>query len=132
MYGLIYSLKEFNKSFEIPVSPSLDDVQHEDMYLLRYKLMQEELDEYLEACKANDPVAVADAITDMLYLLTGTMVHHGISGGIALKLFDEVHRSNMSKLEDGKVLRREDGKILKGSQYSPPDLESILKKVKNP
>jgi predicted HAD superfamily Cof-like phosphohydrolase len=126
MYGIIKSLEEFNERFEIDTSQSFEDVQFKDMYKLRYELMLEELNEYKEACEANDPVAVADAITDMLYILAGTMVHHKMPASFVHKLFTEVHRSNMSKLEDGKVLRREDGKILKGSQYSPPDLEKIV------
>ena len=71
-----------------------------------------------------DMVGIADALTDILYVVYGT----GHSYGIDLdECFQEVHSSNMSKLgEDGKPIRRDDGKILKGPNYFAPDLESIL------
>jgi len=98
----------------------------EDDYSLRYRLGKEELIEYLDACKNNDLVGVTDALADQLYILLGTMVAHGM-GDIIEDVFDEVHRSNMSKLgEDGKPIYREDGKILKGPNFSPPYIEQFL------
>lgn len=98
----------------------------EDDYSLRYRLGKEELIEYLDACKNNDLVEVTDALADQLYILLGTMVAHGM-GDIIEDVFDEVHRSNMSKLgEDGKPIYREDGKILKGPNFSPPNIEQFL------
>lgn len=94
--------------------------------MLRYNLGKEELSEYLEACNNGDLVEITDALADQLYILLGTMVSHGLQDLIE-DVFDEVHRSNMSKLgEDGKPIYREDGKILKGPNFSPPNIEKFL------
>ena len=98
----------------------------EDDYTLRYKLGKEELIEYFDACKDGDLIEVADALADQLYILLGTMISHGMQDVIE-DIFDEVHRSNMSKLgPDGKPLYREDGKVLKGPNYSPPNVSKYL------
>jgi predicted HAD superfamily Cof-like phosphohydrolase len=98
----------------------------EDDYVLRYKLGKEELIEYFDACKDGNLVEVADALADQLYILLGTMISHGMQDVIE-DIFDEVHRSNMSKLgPDGKPLYREDGKVLKGPNYSPPNVSKYL------
>lgn len=94
--------------------------------LLRYKLMREENEEYLEAANANDLVEVADALGDMLYILCGTIIEHGLQYKIE-EIFDEIQKSNMSKLgADGKPIYREDGKVLKGPHYFKPDISGIL------
>jgi predicted HAD superfamily Cof-like phosphohydrolase len=92
---------------------------------LRYELIREELEELDEAIRYKDIVDVADALTDLLYVVYGA----GHSFGIDLdKCFEEVHNSNMSKLgEDGRPIYREDGKVLKGPNYFKPDLEKVLK-----
>ena len=103
-----------------------------DDYHLRYRLGKEELLEYLDACKDNDIVEVTDALADQLYILLGTMVAHGMQG-IIKDVFNEVHRSNMSKLgEDGKPIYREDGKVLKGPNFSKPNLEQFLAETTQP
>ena len=91
---------------------------------LRLKLIQEELNEFKEAIKNKDIIEVADALTDILYVTYGA----GHSFGINLdKCFDEVQRSNMSKLgEDGKPIYNEFGKVMKGPNYSKPDLKQFL------
>lgn len=95
--------------------------------LLRYKLMREENEEYLEAAENGDLVEVADALGDMLYILCGTMLSHGMQHKIA-EVFEEIQRSNMSKLDkDGKPIYREDGKVMKSDQYFKPDIAAILK-----
>ena len=97
-----------------------------DDYYLRYRLGKEELLEYLDACNNDDIVEIADALADQLYILLGTMVAHGMQD-IIEDVFNEVHRSNMSKLgEDGKPIYREDGKVLKGPNYSPPNIAQFL------
>ena len=97
-----------------------------DEYQLRYRLGKEELDEYLEACKDDDLIEVADALADQLYILLGTMISHGM-GSVMEGIFDDVHRSNMSKLgEDGKPIYRDDGKILKGPNFSKPSIAKYL------
>ena len=93
---------------------------------LRFNLMKEENEEYLEAANNNDLVEVADALGDMLYILCGTIIEHGMQHKIE-EVFDEIHRSNMSKLgEDGKPIYREDGKVLKGPNYFKPSIKEIL------
>ena len=94
---------------------------------LRYNLMKEENEEYLEAVQNNDIVEIADALGDMLYILCGTILEHGLQHKIE-EVFDEIQRSNMSKLgEDGKPIYREDGKVMKGPNYFKPNFEEILK-----
>ena len=93
---------------------------------MRCRLMHEELDEYRDAVEAGDIVGVADALSDLLYVVLGTYISHGFQE-IAEKLFDEIHRSNMSKLDaNGNVLLREDRKVLKSDRWSAPDLQPIL------
>ena len=127
MTNEIRLVREFHNSFSHPVlnNPSLIK---SDRFKLRFDLMKEENEEYLEANKNNDLVEVADALGDMLYILCGTILEHGMQYKID-EVFNEIQRSNMSKLgEDGKPIYREDGKILKGKNYSKPDIKSILEK----
>lgn len=117
-------VKQFNKSFGIITKKKPEVLQEKD-WSLKADLMKEELFEYIEACKKNDLTDVVDAIIDMQYILSGIIISHGIQN-IFSELFQEVHDSNMSKLENGKVLRRNDGKVLKGKNYFKPDLEKII------
>ena len=97
-----------------------------DDYYLRYRLGKEELVEYLDACNNDDLVEITDALADQLYILLGTMIAHGMQDIIG-DVFNEVHRSNMSKLgEDGKPIYREDGKVLKGPNFSKPNIQQFL------
>ena len=91
---------------------------------LRISLIQEEFDELTKAIKENDILEVADALTDILYVTYGA----GHAFGINLdKCFDEVQRSNMSKLgKDGKPIYNESGKVMKGPDYFKPDLSKFL------
>ena len=94
--------------------------------LLRFNLMKEENEEYFEAVQNNDITEIADALGDMLYILCGTILEHGLQHKIE-EVFDEIQRSNMSKLgEDGKPIYREDGKVMKGPNYFKPNFEKIL------
>ena len=94
---------------------------------LRYRLMQEENSEYLEAAKNKDLIEVADALGDMLYILCGTILTHGLQYKIE-EVFNEIQRSNMSKLgKDGNPIYRNDGKVMKGPNYFKPDIYKILK-----
>ena len=89
--------------------------------------LSEENEEYLEAVQNNDIVEIADALGDMLYILCGTILEHGLQHKIE-EVFDEIQRSNMSKLgEDGKPIYREDGKVMKGPNYFKPNFSDILK-----
>lgn len=120
----IEMVKVFNKTFGVPTSKN-PTLLSEDDYSLKYDLMKEELSEYLNACRSNDLVEVCDAVVDMMYILNGIIVSHGLHD-IFTDLFSEVHNSNMSKLENGKVLRRHDGKVMKGSEYFKPNLKQYL------
>ena len=95
---------------------------------LRYNLMKEENEEYLEAAKNGDIVEIADALGDQLYILCGTILKHGLQDKI-VEVFQEIQRSNMSKLDKyGKPIYREDGKVMKSELYFKPDIHSILSK----
>jgi len=120
---------EFTEANDLP-RPKTPELPDFDTRKLRKKLLREEYNEYLDGEDADDIVEIADALCDILYIVYGT----GITYGLPMKeLFDEVHRSNMSKLgEDGKPIRREDGKILKGPNYFKPDLASIVGAASNP
>jgi predicted HAD superfamily Cof-like phosphohydrolase len=124
---LLEKLKEFNRSFEISYLDAPFNLNNQQVEL-RYNLMKEELDEYKDAALKGDIVEVADALGDKLYILLGTILAHGMQD-IILDVFNEIHRSNMTKLtEDGKVLRREDGKIIKSDRYQSPNLAPIVLK----
>jgi predicted HAD superfamily Cof-like phosphohydrolase len=95
---------------------------------LRFDLMKEENEEYLEAALNNDIVEIADALGDQLYILCGTILRHGLQDKI-VEVFEEIQRSNMSKLDaDGKPIYREDGKVLKSDRYFKPNIAAILNK----
>jgi predicted HAD superfamily Cof-like phosphohydrolase len=97
-----------------------------DKIELRFNLMDEENKEYLEAAKNNDLIEVADALGDMLYILCGTIIEHGMQDKIE-EVFDEIQKSNLSKLgEDGKPIYRADGKVMKGPNYFKPNISKIL------
>lgn len=116
-------VEQFMRTFEqeVRTSPELPEVSVQG---LRLKLIKEELEELEDALFDNDIVEVADALTDLLYVVYGA----GHAFGIDLDAcFAEVHRSNMSKLDaKGQVVRRDDGKVLKSDQFTPPDLKQIL------
>ena len=122
----INHVAEFHDVFQIgnESSPKVD--VGSEVYMLRYNLMREENEEYLDACKQGDLVEVADALGDQLYILCGTILKHGLQHKIE-EVFDEIQRSNMSKLDiNGKPIFREDGKILKGENYFKPNIKEIL------
>ena len=112
----------FMKTFgqEVKTNPSLSTNKIND---LRISLINEELDEFREAINNNNIKEVADALTDILYVTYGA----GHAFGIDLdKCFEEVQRSNMSKLgKDGKPIYNEHGKVMKGPDYFKPDLKKF-------
>ena len=116
-------VKTFMETFgqEVKTSPEFPD---NDTVALRYDLIKEELEELYEGMGKKDIVEVADALTDILYVVYGA----GHAFGIDLDAcFDEVQRSNMSKLgADGKPIYREDGKVMKGPNYFAPDLTKYV------
>ena len=119
-------VQEFHDAFGVfSTDKPVAAVDH-NLIELRHKLMGEENDEYLEAAKNGDLVEVADALGDMLYILCGTMITHGMQHKIE-EVYHEIQRSNMSKLDkDGNPIYREDGKVMKSELYFKPDIAKIL------
>ena len=124
MNPIVASLLEFNEAFEIPKleAPGLGP---DELIELRIKLLTEEVQEYAEAARSGDLVEVLDALADIGYILAGTIINHGMQN-IYDDAFNEVHRSNMAKLVDGKVIRRDDGKVLKPEGWQPPQLRQFV------
>ena len=122
------AVQTFHKAFGLGMKDSPTANLDANKNLLRYKLMREENEEYLDAANNKDLVEVADALGDMLYILCGTIIEHGMQHKIE-EVFNEIQRSNMSKLgADGNPIYREDGKVLKGPTYFKPDIKTILDK----
>lgn len=143
---------DFHRTFRLPVL-ALPAIPHEDRCQLRINLLQEELDELKDAIASKDLTGIADALADLQYVLSGAVLEFGL-GSSFRELFEEVQRSNMSKVCDtlevaedtlafyeakdgtqgyieeseGKFLvyRRSDHKVLKSVRYSAADLQSIL------
>lgn len=116
-------VREFMNTFGQEVK-NVPDFPADDIQQLRVELIEEELSELRDAIAKGDLTEVADALTDILYVTYGA----GHSFGLDLDAcFAEVQRSNMSKLgEDGKPIYREDGKVMKGPNYSEPNLFAVL------
>ena len=114
---------DFMEAFgqDVQLEPTWPDFNTRE---LRLELIAEELDELSDAVADRDMIQIADALTDLLYVVYGA----GHAFGLDLdECFQEVHASNMSKLgENGRPIYREDGKVMKGPGYFEPDLEGIL------
>jgi predicted HAD superfamily Cof-like phosphohydrolase len=117
-------VKAFQRAFgqRVGEKPEFPD---EDERKLRVKLLKEEFIEYMDGESSNELIEVADALADIIYIACGTAVSYGIPLD---EIFEEVHASNMAKLVDGKVIRREDGKIQKPEGWQPPNISAILQK----
>ena len=117
------SVKKFMETFgqEVKSKPAFPS---EKISKLRYDLIKEELDEFQQALNDKNLKEVADSLTDILYVTYGA----GHAFGIDLdKCFDEVQRSNMSKLgADGKPIYNEHGKVMKGPNYFEPNLKKFI------
>jgi len=119
-------VREFHDAFLIKNHDNPTLLVKEEEFMLRHRLMLEENEEYLEACKKGDLVEIADALGDQLYILCGTILRHGLQHKIE-EVFLEIQRSNMSKLdENGKPIFREDGKVMKSQLYFKPDIARII------
>lgn len=128
MKKIIKHVEDFHDAFGIANNYTPTTSLSEDEILLRFNLMKEENEEYLEAARNNDIVEVADALGDQLYILCGTILKHGLQHKIE-EVFEEIQRSNMSKLDEhGKPIFREDGKILKSDRYFKPNIKVVLEK----
>jgi len=113
-------MKTFGQEVKTKASLSTDKINQ-----LRINLIREELEEFIEAIKNKDLQEVVDALTDILYVTYGA----GHAFGVNLdNCFDEVQKSNMSKLgKDGKPIYNEAGKVMKGPDYFKPDLSKFIK-----
>ena len=116
----------FHEAFEIEYSKKPNVEIKKNIIDLRFNLMDEENKEYKIAAENNDIVEVADALGDMLYILCGTIITHGMQN-IIDDVFDEIQKSNMSKLDnEGKPIYRDDGKVLKGPNYFKPNIRKFF------
>ena len=120
-------VQEFHETFGQPVLTT-PTIPSKERCELRFALIEEELRELKEAYEANDIVGVADALTDLTYVVNGTYIEFGLAP-LAEELFDEVQASNMSKLdENGNVIYKPNGKVAKSNLFREPDLKSIIEK----
>lgn len=118
-------VEQFHKIYNRPINES-PVVHNHSLNKLRIRLLREELIELEDALMHENKVEVLDALTDLQYILDGTYLSFGF-GSVKDAAFIEIHRSNMTKLdEEGKPIIREDGKILKGPNYQPPDLTDLV------
>ena len=115
-----------HETYGLPVEDE-QTLYSEKTQKLRINLLAEELDELKEALADNDPIETLDALIDLQYVLDGAFLSFGMQN-VKQAAFEEVHRSNMSKLgEDGKPIRREsDGKVMKGPNYFKPDMTQFI------
>ena len=126
----IECVEEFHRIYKLGNSEKPIGKLKDGLEKLRFNLMKEENEEYLEAASKGDIVEVADALGDMLYILCGTIIEHGMQDLID-EVFEEIHRSNLSKLdENGNPIYREDGKVIKGPNYFKPDIKKIIENFK--
>ena len=125
MKSTIEQVREFHDAFGVKNEPhpTLSDKKTQ---LLRVKLIQDELGELREALEAEDIVEVLDALVDISYVVEGSFLQFGLAF-LKDSAFNEVHRSNMSKLdENGKPIFAPDGKVMKSKLYSRPNLAQFL------
>ncbi len=119
-------VSEFNKTFGVTMSDKPGWPERQET-ILALMLIREEYNELCDAVLKQDLVETADAICDLHYVLTGLSLRMGLP---ETRLFEEVHLSNMSKANpDGTVSRRADGKILKSSLFTKPNLELIIEEA---
>ena len=128
MQKQIKHVEKFHDTFGIPNEYTPIAEVSKEIIALRHRLMAEENEEYLEAAQAGDTVEVADALGDMMYILCGTILSHGMQH-IIEEVFEEIQASNMSKLgADGKPIYRADGKVMKGPSYFKPNIRAVLER----
>ena len=113
--------QEWNANVGVPMNEE-PTLIHQDEGKLMFHLMYEELLEFKNAIESGNIVEIADALGDIQYLLNGTVNQYGLHGAWD-QIQREIHESNMTKLIDGKLVKREDGKVLKPDTYVRPDLE---------
>ena len=118
----------FHRTYKQPIlnTPQIPSLKRCE---LRYELIKEELGEFKEAYESGDLVKCADALVDLSYVINGSYLEFGL-GNIQEELFDEVQKSNMSKLDiNGEVLYHPTGKVKKSDLFKEPDLKSIIDRL---
>ena len=125
-------VREFHEKYGVPHPDKMVDTLDPATIALRRALIEEELDELERAVIEGDKAKILQEGSDLLYVVYGYLVTLGIPTAMGKEAFAEIHRANLSKLgDDGKPVRREDGKVLKGPNYRPPDLVPVLNKYYN-
>lgn len=120
----LFAVSEFHRAFGLPVATMPTTSIPADLRQLRVDLLVEEVREFADATEAKDIVGIADALADILYVTYGAAITYGVDLDQVVR---EVHRSNMSKLDEmGRPVLREDGKVLKSARYTRPDVVAVL------
>lgn len=120
----LFMVAEFHQAFDLPMAKQPTTSVAADLRQLRVDLLVEEVGEFAQATQAKNIISIADALADILYVTYGAAITYGIDLDAVVR---EVHRSNMSKLdENGRPILRQDGKVLKSSRYTPPDLITVV------
>ena len=123
------SVKEFHLAFGHPIAEKPGIPEDKELALLRERLIEEESREVIDACWKGNINEIAKELADLIYVIHGMALVYGIPLD---EVFEAVHNSNMSKLdENGNVLYREDGKVLKGPNYEPPNIQEIIDRASN-
>ena len=119
-------IMQFHETFGCYIQRSPNGTIPKEIKDVRQRILQEEVDELDEAAAKDDIVGVADALGDIIYVALGTVISYGLQDKFEA-IFAEIHRSNMSKLdENGRPIYRDDGKILKSKLYTRPELSGII------
>lgn len=129
MTDVYKDVAKFHKTYELRMPEKIDfpDKNEIKERVLRVNLVSEEYGEYIEAEREGDLTKIVDALGDLVYVVVGTAIAYGVNFNT---IFDEIQNSNMSKLDnDGKVIKRADGKVLKGPNFFSPDIAGKLKEM---
>jgi len=111
-------VKDFHRKFKLPI-PRVPQLASDESAILKLRLISEEFAELIKAMNCKDIIEIADALADQIYVINGCAIGYGINLDT---VFDEVHKSNMTKTLDTDV----GGKVQKGSDFVPPDIETAL------
>ena len=122
MKDVMSKIREWYEIAGVKCYDSINMENYHERKALRQQLILEECVEFVDAQREDDMVGIADALADLIYVIVGCALEYGIPLD---KVFDEVQRSNMTKLRNG-IIKRDDGKILKGKDFEEPDIKSIL------
>jgi predicted HAD superfamily Cof-like phosphohydrolase len=127
-FDVAADVREFHEAFSLPMGQEPSVGIDFDLAKLRVALLEEEVTEFVDASANADIIGIADALADIVYVAYGTALTYGIDLNAVLR---EVHRSNMSKLDqDGRPILRSDGKVVKSELYFRPDIAGVLRQQK--